>query len=305
MPTIAEVRQDQAQTRISVEYANDQSEYIADGVLPTVPVVLESDIYYVYDKSRFGIPEAKRNARAVYKEIDWSATKDSYFAEEYGLEGRIDDRERRNSVAEFDLDSQMTETLTDAILLNRERRVANLVTNPSNVTQNATLSGTARWDDAVNSDPRANTATARIAVRTVGGNIGINTLAIGWRVWESLQVNQQFLDYLDGNIPTLDAAANFFQVDEVLVGGALYNTARQGQTVSLGDIWGKMALFFHRERRPALRRPSFGYQMVVQDLQVFRYRDVPVNCDVIRVNEIRAEKLVAPQLGYLYLSVVS
>jgi hypothetical protein len=45
--------------------------------------------------------------------------------------------------------------------------------------------------------------------------------------------------------------------------------------------------------------PSFGDQMVVQQLRVFRYRVVEINCDVIRVNEIRAEKIVSGFLGYL------
>lgn len=301
MPLISEVRQDQMLTGISVQYA--PAGYIADEILPPVPVRLESDTFWVYDKSRFNIPEAKRNPRGVYKEIDWTATKDSYFAEEYGLEGRIDDRERANAVGEFALDETMTETLTDSILLNRERRVANLVTSTANVTQNTTLVGSAQWSDPA-STPRANIATGRATIVGVTG-LRPNTVAMGWRVWESFQTNVQFTDFLDGSEPTLAEAARFFQVDTVLVAEALYNSAKEGQTTTLGDIWGKDLLLFRREMRPALRRPSFGYQMVVQGLRVFRYREAQVNCDVIRVNEIRAEKLVAVQLGYLIKNVVA
>jgi len=297
MPTIAEVRADQMLTPFSVQYANEQDAYIADQVLPPVPVALESDSYWVYDKSRFNIPEAKRNPRGHYKEIDWTATKDTYFAEEYGLETRIDDRERRNAVGEFDLDEQGVEMLTDAILLNRERRVANLVTNTANVTQNTTLTGTAQWSDPA-SDPQAQLRAARTAIQAGTGLI-LNSVAMGWQVFEALRINPRVTDFLDGDRATSDSLAEFFEVANVYIGRASYNTAKEGQTATLADVWGKDVLFFYKVDRPALRRPSFGYQMMVQNLQVERYRDNPAKSDVIRVTEIRGEKLVATQLGYL------
>ena len=67
-----------------------------------------------------------RAPRSKYREIDWSATRDSYHAEEYGLETRIDDRERNNSASPLDLDETGTETLVDMILNNREKRIASL-----------------------------------------------------------------------------------------------------------------------------------------------------------------------------------
>lgn len=306
MPTIAELRAaggDPMLTPFSLAYANDQDVYIADDVLPAVPVVLESDTFLVGDKSRFNIPEAKRNPRGHYKEIDWTATKDSYFAEEYGLETKIDDRERRNSPGAIDLDSNGVEILTDAILLNRERRVANLVTNTANITQNTTLAGTAQWNDPAAS-PVAQSMAARLAIQAASGQFP-NALAIGWRVLESMKTNPAVSDFLEGERPNPQNLADYFEIQDVFVGRASYNTAKEGQTSTLADIWGKDALFFYRVPRPALRRAAFGYQMQVQALQVERYRDNPAKSDVIRVTEIRGEKLVAPNMAYLVKAAVA
>jgi hypothetical protein len=75
--------------------------------------------------------------------------------------------------------------------------------------------------------------------------------------------------------------------------------------VTLGDVWGKHVLFFNRAARPALRRPAFGYQMRVQGLRTVRYRLSHINCDVIRVGEIGAEKITASTLGYLVRNAVA
>jgi len=305
MPTVAELRSvagDPMLTPFSVAYANDQDVYIADDVLPPVPVVLESDTFLIGDKSRFNIPEAKRNPRGHYKEIDWTATKDSYFAEEYGLETRIDDRERRNSPQMLDLDEQGVEILTDAILLNRERRVANLVTNTANITQNVTLAGATQWSDPA-SVPLNQSRDARLAIQASTGQFP-NSLAMGWLVLEKMKTNPAIADFLEGDRPTSENLADYFEVENIFIGRASYNTAKEGQTATLADVWGRDALFFFRVPRPALRRAAFGYQMQVQGLQVERYRDNPAKSDVIRVTEIRGEKLVEPKMAYLVKAAV-
>lgn len=277
--------------------------FIADRVLPVVPVNLEAAGYYVFDDSNFNIPEMKRNPRTVYKEIDFGLTSDTYRAEEYGLEARIDDRERRNAPGGLDLDVGKTRRLTNAALLNRERRVANLVLNTANVTQNTTLSGTAQWSDPT-SDPSATAKAARAAIRSKTGVLP-NRLAIGYDVWEALRVHPKVIDFMDGGRASAQDLAEFFEVEEVIVAGALYNTANEAQASVMADLWGKDALFFYQSSIVAADEPSFGYQFQAQALTIFRYRDVPVNCDILRINEIRAEKISAVKLAYLVKAAVA
>lgn len=303
MPRISQVRQDTLLTNLAIAWT--PTGRIADDVAPPVPVKLEDGQYIVFGKEGFNIPEAQRRPRSEYKEIDWTLSQDNYHAEEYGLQTRIDDRERNNAAAPLDLDETSTEVLTDNLLNVRERRVANMVLSTTNVPQNATLAGTDQYSDASGGDPIGDAITAQ---NTIQGTTGFlpNTAAMGFKVWQYLRTNAALRAALDvTRALTQQEIAELLGVDRIIVGSILYNTAKEGQTVSLGDVWGKDLLYYYSQPRPAQRRPSFAYQFVVQDFRVFRWRKRSINCDMIRVNEIRAEKIVAATLGYLYKNAVA
>jgi hypothetical protein len=293
--------QDRMLSNVAIEF--QPVGLIADQVLDVIPVNFETAGYYIFDDTNFNIPEAKRAPRAVYKEIEFGVTSDTYRAEEYGLEARIDDRERRNAPGALDPDIGKTRRLTNGVLLNRERRVANLVTNTANVTQNTTLTGAAQWSDPT-SDPAV---TARLARKTIRTSTGVlpNQLTMGWEVYEALRIHPKVIDYMDGGRAGESDLAEYFEVERVVVAKAIYNTAKEGQAATLTDLWGRDALFHFRSPVVAADEPSFGYQFEAMAMGVFRYRDVPVNCDIIRVNEIRAEKIASTRLGYLVKTAVA
>lgn len=293
--------QDRMLTQVAIEF--QPNGFIADQVLPVVSVELEAAGYYTFDDTNFNIPEMKRNPRTVYKEIDFGMSSDTYRAEEYGLEARIDDRERKNAPGALNLDVGKTRRLTNSALLNRERRVANLVTSTANVTNNETLVGAAQWSDPT-SDPQAAARRARNSMRNKAGALP-NRLILGWNVFDALRVNPKVVDYLDGGRATEQDLAEYFEVERVIVARAIYNSAREGLAANLVDLWGNDALFTFQSNVVAADEPSFGYQFEAQRLAIFRYRDVPVTCDVIRVNEIRAEKITSTRLGYLIKSAVT
>jgi hypothetical protein len=287
--------QDRMLTQVAVEF--QPTGFIADAVMPVVGVNFEAAGYYTFDDSNFNIPEMKRNPRGVYKEIDFGMGSDNYRAEEYGLEARIDDRERRNSPGALDLDVGKTRRLTNSALLNRERRVANLATNTANVTNNETLVGAAQWSDPT-SDPMAATRRARNSMRSKAGVLP-NRLVLGWNVFDVLRTHPKVVDYLDGGRASEQDLAEYFEVERVIVARAIYNSGREGLATNLVDLWGNDALFTYQSNVVAADEPSFGYQFEAQRLGIFRYRDITVNCDIIRINEIRAEKIASTRLGYL------
>lgn len=302
MPLINQVRVDRYLTNIAVTYG--PTGHIADRVLPPVNVADETGIFWVYDKTRYNTAYAKRAPRTIYKELEWGATQDTYAAEEYGLEMKIDDRERSNSALPADLDTTGTEILTDVLLNNREQRVASLVTNAANYpgAHVLTLAGADQWTDPT-STPIDDIEFGRAQIRRVSGSLP-NKGVIGYEGWSKLKRNQQILTELNGERATLQNVADLFELQEIVVGSVLYNTSTEGQTEVLGDRWGKDFLLYYQPDRPNLRTPGFGYQLVVAPLRVFRYREQRINCDVIRVTEIRAEKIVAITLGFLFKAVV-
>lgn len=295
--------QDRMLTNIAIEYRPRPDALVADRVLPVIPVNLEQGGYYTFDDGNFSIPEMKRNPRAVYKEIDFGMSSDTYRADEYGIETRIDDRERKNAPNALSLDVQKTRRVTNAGLLNRERRVANLVTSTTNVPFNTTLVGAAQWSDP-SSDPAIVSRTARNSLRNKTGVLP-NRLTMGWNVYEALRVNPFVKDYMDGGRASEADLAEYFEVEEVIVARAVYNSANEGQTSTLVDLWGNDALFHFQSAIQSADEPSFGYQFEAQGPAIFRYRDVKVNCDIIRYNEIRAEKIASTRLAYLVKNAVT
>lgn len=307
MPLISQVKFDQLLTNISIQFAAAPEGYLADQVLPPVPVLKESAAYWVYDKSRLDAPDSKRAPRSEYNRIDWNVTTDTYLAEQYGLEGEIDDEERKNSASPLDLDVDTTEIVTDMVLNNREKRVADLVLSTAIITQNVTLAGASQWNQS-GSDPLGDLSTSRTQIYTGAPGYAPNTMLMGYLVFEGLKNHpdiKEIVKYTERAIVTRQILAAVFEVDEVLVGKVIRRTSKEGQTDTFGDVWGKDVLLFFKESRPSLKRASFGYQMRENDLRVFRYREDKRDTDVIRVSEKQDEKIVTAQLGYLIKAAVA
>jgi len=307
MPLITAVKYDPLLTTISVQFHPAPDGYLADLVLPPVPVVRESASFWVYDKSRFDVPDSKRAPRAEYNRIDWNVTTDNYLCHQYGLEGEIDDQERKNAAAPLDLDVDTTEIVTDMVLNNREKRCVDMVTDTSVVQQYTTLSlATQKWSDGVNSDPLGDVKTGRTTIFQATG-YRPNRMIIGYTVFEALKLHPQIkeiIKYTERAIVTASLLAAAFEVEEVLVGGVLRRTSKAGAADLLADVWGANVLLFYSEKSPSLKRASFGYQLREEDLRVFRYREDKRDTDVIRVTEKQCEKIVAASLGYLIKTAV-
>jgi hypothetical protein len=307
MPVINSVKFDELLTNISVQFAAAPEGYLADRVLPPVPVAKESAAYWVYDKSRMDAPDSKRAPRSNYNRIDWNVTTDTYLAEQYGLEGEIDDEERKNAASPLDLDVDTTEIVTDMVLNNREKRVADLVLNPAVITQNTTLSGANQWH-LDTSDPLLDLKNARVQIYAGAPGYTPNTMVIGYLVFEALKLHpdiKEIVKYTERAIITRQILAAVFEVEELLIGKVIRRTSKEGAVDAFGDVWGKDALLFYRETRPSLKRASFGYQIRTSDLRVFRYREDKRDTDVIRVSEKQDEKIVAAATAYLIKNAVA
>lgn len=308
MPLITAVKFDQLLTNISIQFAAAPDGYLADMVLPPVPVQKESAAYWVYDKSRMDAPDSKRAPRSAYNRIDWNVSTDTYLCEQYGLEGEIDDEERKNAAAPLDLDVDTTEIVTDMVLNGREKRVADMVLSTAVVTQNTTLVGALQWSDGAGSDPLNDVAVGRQAIRSGSPGYLPNAMVCGHQVFEKLKLHpdiKEVVKYTERSIITKPILAAVFEVDEFIVGNVSRRSSKEGVADAFTDVWGKDALLFYKERRPSLKRASFGYQMRQNDLRVFRYREDKIDTDVIRVNEKQDEKIVSVALGYLIKAAVA
>lgn len=305
MPDIRDIHQDSVLTSISVAYKN--TGFVGDLIMPKVKVKKESDTYYIYGREKFKIQDTLRAVRSDYKRIDWTVTTDTYRCHEYGLEQLIDDREKDNADDPLDLEIDATETVTDMIMVDREKRIADLLTTAANFTNYTTLSGTDQWDDYTNSDPMDDIETARNAINAATGLMP-NAMVIPNEVYIKLRHHPQLLErikYTQKGVVTVDLLKTLFEIENIWIAYSLYDTATEGQTVSLSRIWGKHVLMAYVTPRPGIRKMSLGYSFFTKNRITEKYREGKKNSDVVRVREIIDEKLVAETAAYLIRSAVS
>jgi len=304
-PTVGDVHVDAILSGVSTRYVNEAM--IADLVMPVIPVVKESDKFYKYTRN-WRLPEAKRAAGAEANEIDWNVTTDTYTCEEYALKDLIPDRVRANSDTPLNMDVDTTEYLTELIQMGREKRVADIVFAAGTFgTQTSALAGANRWDDYAGSDPIGDVRTARATVHAATGKLP-NALVIGYQAHLKLLDHPDILErikYTQKGIITADLIAALFEVDKYIVGKALNDSSQEGGSESLGYMWGKKVALLYAESSPGIKKISFGYQFQSRGFRTKKWREEGRDGDFIEAGEVRDEKVVSADCGYLYTTVVS
>lgn len=303
---------DQPLNNVSVGYVND--DYFAEKLFPPVPVKQRSGRYWVFGKEKFHRYETIREPKAESREIaPWSLSNSPYFCNDHSLKDSISDEERAGS-DNADLEITTVQNLTDAILLDLEIRVMNLLLGPSGSLPNATLAGTSQWSDYVNSDPIAAVEAQKIVIKQSIAKTP-NTLAVSYPVYSVLRQHPKIIDrfkYSQVGILQADHLKSVFDVDNFWVMGAEYDTSNEGQSPNLQFVWGRTAVLGYIPPSAQRLQPALGYTFRwlfgAPDLGgtlTKRYRVEPKTCDVIEVHRYDDIQLVAPQAGFAFLSAVA
>jgi hypothetical protein len=310
MPSLNQLHVDEALTQISIAYRNQA--FVAEEVLPVVPVMKKNDVFFKFSKQHFRSYKDAYAAgqRAQQIEVDLDA-RGFYMADGHALEDSITDDEREQADPGAQLEVEKTEKLTNIIALNEEIYLFTQVITSSNITQNSTLSGTSQWSDYINSDPVTEVLKQR---RTVQQQIGDfpNHLLLSQTVLDTLANHPRILDRVkytaNGARNQLDEQdlARVFKVEKVLVAAALYQASNEGEADSLGYIMGKNALLFYRPPRPGIRVPSLGYTFFwAKRSGVLRWRELSLESDFIRVKKYYAQQLIAPNAAFLWINATA
>jgi hypothetical protein len=303
-PTEGDVHTDAVLSGVSVMYQND--DYIADLVMPVVPVKKESDLYYTYTRN-WRLPEALRAAGAEASEVEWNVSTDTYSCLEYALKDMIPDRVRANADNPLDMDVDTTENLVSLIQMLREKRVADIVFAGGNHGSTSALTGANRWNDYAGSDPIGNVRTAKATVHAASAKIP-NTMIVGKQVHDKLLDHPDILErikYTQRGVVTEDILAKLFEVDRYIIGKALYDSSTVDASEALTYLWGKSVALIYAEPSPGLKKVSYGYQFQSRGFRTKKWRVEGRDGDFIESGEIRDEKVVASACGYLYTTVVS
>lgn len=316
MPEFASTHVDALLTGISVKYPLGLGQ-VATRILPIVNVSKESGVFFKYNKGdQARIPFTKRQIRSISRSVSWRVTTDTYRAEEYALNDMIDEREYQQADSPLDLQRDTLENLQNLLVLDRERRVHTLVTNPAVITKNTTLVGTAQWRDA-----GASGATAAPLFDFEAGSEEIrqdtgvrpNTAVFGMAAWLAFTKTTQILDRIvtpGGNwgSPTIgeDVARTLlapYGITNVMIADTVQNSGNLGAADSFSDIWADEVLLAYVTPSPGIRKVSFGYTFVSRGWMVRREVVTRQHSDWIEPSYVADEKIVAADTAYLILDV--
>jgi len=305
-PTLKDVHVDKILTNVSIQWRNPA--YLAEKVFPVLLVEKESDKYFVYGKDSFRVEKALRADGAPAVEVDWGVSTDTYSTNEYAYSKLVTDRMRANADNPLNMDVDTTEFLTEKLAVFQENEAASIAFSTVAIPNNVTLSAGDQWSAFDTSDPFDDIETGKESIRSKAGREP-NLIICGSEVFAKLKHHPDLLErvkYTAKGILTEDILASLFGVESFLVGRAMKDTAVEGQTPSLGYIWGKDLLIAYVAPRPGLKTLTLGLTLRVRGYRkTKRFRLDLRGGDLIEVSDNYCIKIVASDCGYLIKSAVA
>jgi hypothetical protein len=293
----------------AVEYA-EALELIGLSIFPEFPVEEKKGKYPVIPvEALFNIPETQRAPRTNYARDDYEFELADYNTEENGVEGLVDDVEAEQYSKYFDAEQVSVQRVTNMVVLNRERHIATTIFNPAVFTPHEV---NIEW-----SNPQAlvhlDIMAGLLAVRNACGAIP-NKLVISQVVLDNLKSNVWILDRVkytlrDAVNLSPQQLAAILNIEEILVGQAVYNVAKKGQEASLTQIWSdEYAMLCVSSSNKDIRNPSIGrtFKWVKdcpENVMVESYRKEEKRCTIIRARQFMQEQLMLVQCGYLFTNI--
>ena len=240
--------------------------YISEQILPVIQAEQYSGKLAKYGDSHLRIERSVTGGEGKYRRVSpILREQQSFEVEGHGLEGIITKRDRKNLDAPYKAEEDEVMGLTAQIWLEKEKLLADTLSDTSVLTQNVTLSGTDQFSDYTNSDPIDVIVTAKRAVYN-GSGIAPNFASMDWNTAEVLRYHPVLLDALGfkDNRPgglTDDELARALNVRKVFVAQALYNSAKEGQADSLSAVWGKHIVLGVAPDKAVPYQVSLGYRI--------------------------------------------
>lgn len=306
MLTKSDVLLDPVLSNVSVRY--NPEGFVADKIMPMVPVKTETGYYYVYDKENFRLSDTERAAGSPAKEVEYGLSRAAYSTSGHGLVEYIANEVIEQADAVLNPEQDAVLSMTEKLLIKREYNFfTNIMTSTSVLTTYTTLSGTTQWSDHTNSVPLTNLYTGMETVQKAIGRKP-NTLLLGQEVFNDLINHPDIVEkakYTSSASISEDMLARIIGVDSVMVSSAVRNTVDEGVTDSLGYISGKHAWLLYINPRMSLRSVGFGFQPYYQMKQVMKWDDQVRQARAVQVLENYGQELVSANCAYFIQNAVA
>jgi hypothetical protein len=312
---------------LTVGYLQDQNDFVAGNVFPSIPVTNKSDVYFKYNRGDFFRNGMQKRAPGTPAAAGgYKLTTASYIADVWAEKKIIDDQIRANADSPLQPDRDATFWLTQQALINRDVNWCDAYFKASvwgyeragQATSDATH---VKYWNLSGSTPIADILAAQLAIKKATG-LWPNVLVLGAETFITLLTNAEIIDRLKYGqtapgpvVVKASDLAQLFQVKKVVVAGGVKTTSAENVVPdsdttpdTLDFIAGKHALLAYAADSPGIMQPSAGYTFnwtgltgaTAAGMRIKKYRWEIDASDHLEVEQAYAFGLVGKYLGAFF-----
>lgn len=302
----SQVHYNKVLTDIAVDFK--PPELVATQVLPVKTVMMDTDVWPVFDKAMFDEVEDIRADGDEANEVSRGWKYEPYVIEEHALKEAITDGMRRNWDGEVDLESSSAEYLKQLVWNRYEIRVFGssglLRTAGNNI-----YSANTDWTNLTSATPRANVNAAINAIEDAAG-LSPNTIVMTKAVARHLMNTSEWKEEnkYTVNLSTQggceDLPDKWYGMKAVYV-ASLINTAKKGQPRSLTKIMGEdVWIGYVDPSGPGYRTLTYGATLMTKE-GVRKWFNEDRKTDLVEYEALYCPKRIARECGALLTSVLT
>ena len=289
----------------TVAHGYTHPERVGRKLFPVIHVPARGGRVIKFGKEAFVKYNLKRSPGANTKRIQVGYASDPISLTQDAIEGLvpIEYLQEASAVPNLDVARDLAINPTMDIITNAEElEQAAKATNASNydADHKVTLTTTDKWTHA-DSDPAGDVKTAKEAIRKTTGhypNIFILKPSDFNALCEHPKIQERF-KFTSSDSVTTSMLANYFDVDEVVVGKAVWVP---NEDADFEDAWKASVLAFVPKGSQTLHTPSYGYTYRLQGYSIVEkpYFDNGAKSWVYPTTDERQINMTAMGAGYLF-----
>lgn len=289
-------------------------ELIAESILPEVKSDHFTGKIGKFGTSHLRIVSTVVGGKGKYRQIEGVARdSDSFHIEGHGLQDIVTREDYANVIDPFKAEADSVLTLQTLLWLEKEKSLADTLGDTGTITQNVTLAGGQQYNDYLNSDPISDFNVARQGVYD-GCGVEPNTCIMSLSVYNKLRFHPAMLIALGyrydrpGGLNQQELCAAL-SVEKLLIGKAKYNSAAEGQTDVLADVWGKNIVFAVCPENPQIPQVSLGYTVRLNGSDPRKVYKQPLfnppEANEILVEDLYDQNILKAAAAYLIKSAIA
>lgn len=312
---------------VAMVYLQNPGNFAFPKVFPIVPVTKQSDLYKTFSKgdmNRRGMKKRARSTKAARYTFGSSNTR--YNCDVKAEAYAINDQDRGNADPVMMLETRGARFLSQQAMIEQEAVFSEnfLVTGVWDKglvgTAGTAVAGTSfkKWSDALSTPIEDFRAARTLILQNTG--FAPNKATLTKDTWDQLVDHPDLIDRIKyGQTPgspaivTRQGLAALFELDEVIVTEAVYNTTPEGEAAVMDFIAKGSALLSYAPAAASVETPSAGYTfqwtgmpndgegrgVLIYQYYLPEYRDT-----ILEIELAQDQKATGTDLGFLFTGTV-